>query len=345
MVGEVALVTNVGKQRREKEMFTKNIANAMEFKNIDVETLAARINISKDEMNCYVTGVCEPDPTTTEKIAKELNVTPRELFVEFNPTSFGAELAELRQKSDFTQAEFAEMLGVSSSHYCNVETGKRKPGAGMIQALCGLGEEYVRVAKRYYPELMTQKARRVGTKKTHAVTDEDREIAEIIGVNVRAKREGMGLPRHIFAEKLYTSRETIKKIEHGRCIPSADFLAEIATICHCTVANLTTGTTITKIMSTPTKEERETKAEPKPEVKAEPETKMAEPEPTPKAEPTKVFRNEWLDLLSFIDNDTEFRKAILAVLDYYMNGTELPTLADMPEANMVLKMIRQKEGK
>lgn len=66
----------------------------------------------------------------------------------------------------------------------------------------------------------------------------------VFGQNVRRRRERLGIPRHILAEKVHCDTDALMEIEHGRRKrgPAISLVADIAKELNTTVNDLLAGT-------------------------------------------------------------------------------------------------------
>lgn len=113
----------------------QNIKNLRERKGMTQKELAAALGITRSALSTYEVGIREPNHATTIAIAKLFNVTLDELVMkELTPPipMYAQNLAYLRRKHDMTQADVANLLGVSKATSCKYENGDVEPNVEQL---------------------------------------------------------------------------------------------------------------------------------------------------------------------------------------------------------------------
>lgn len=113
----------------------QNIKNLRERKGMTQKELAAALGITRSALSTYEVGIREPNHATTIAIAKLFNVTLDELVMkELTPPipMYARNLAYLRRKHDMTQADVANLLGVSKATSCKYENGDVEPNVEQL---------------------------------------------------------------------------------------------------------------------------------------------------------------------------------------------------------------------
>nr|DAH48472.1 MAG TPA: Repressor protein CI [Caudoviricetes sp.] len=113
----------------------QNIKNLRERKGMTQKELAAALGITRSALSTYEVGIREPNHATTIAIAKLFNVTLDELVMkELTPPipMYARNLAYLRRKHGMTQADVANLLGVSKATSCKYENGDVEPNVEQL---------------------------------------------------------------------------------------------------------------------------------------------------------------------------------------------------------------------
>lgn len=113
----------------------QNIKNLRERKGMTQKELAAALGITRSALSTYEVGIREPNHATTIAIAKLFNMTLDELVMkELTPPipMYARNLAYLRRKHGMTQADVANLLGVSKATSCKYENGDVEPNVEQL---------------------------------------------------------------------------------------------------------------------------------------------------------------------------------------------------------------------
>lgn len=113
----------------------QNIKNLRERKGLTQQELAVRVDVAQSTVANWESGRREPDINILIRIAKLFNVTLDELVMkELTPPipMYARNLAYLRRKHDMTQADVANLLGVSKATSCKYENGDVEPNVEQL---------------------------------------------------------------------------------------------------------------------------------------------------------------------------------------------------------------------
>ena len=113
----------------------QNIKNLRERKGLTQQELAVRVDVAQATVANWESGRREPDINILIRIAKLFNVTLDELVMkELTPPipMYARNLAYLRRKHGMTQADVANLLGVSKATSCKYENGDVEPNVEQL---------------------------------------------------------------------------------------------------------------------------------------------------------------------------------------------------------------------
>ena len=284
--------------------FSNNLQNILEHNNLTAANAAAMCGITTDEFAGYLNGHYEADPRVLETMSNKFNVSVRELCgddLEF--TSFGRDFRRLREKSGLSRDEVSEVTGISMSVICTLERGiTRSITKGTYAKLKDLfGNDIEVIAKRYGMKPMDKSEKVI----VPPASEEQAQTGKAMWAQIAAGMTKKKMTQAKLAKQLDVSTTTLGRIRRDGYIPTDAFKGKIAEV-------LGVDLSSQKV--------------------AQPVVKVAE-------KPKREFQKDWVDLLGYIDSDSEFRKATVALFKYVFDGGELATIDDAPQANMIMKMI------
>lgn len=284
--------------------FSNNLQNILEHNNLTAANAAAMCGITTDEFAGYLNGHYEADPRVLETMSNKFNVSVRELCgddLEF--TSFGRDFRRLREKSGLSRDEVSEVTGISMSVISTLERGiTRSITKGTYAKLKDLfGNDIEVIAKRYGMKPMDKSEKVI----VPPASEEQAQTGKAMWAQIAAGMTKKKMTQAKLAKQLDVSTTTLGRIRRDGYIPTDAFKGKIAEV-------LGVDLSSQKV--------------------AQPVVKVAE-------KPKREFQKDWVDLLGYIDSDSEFRKATVALFKYVFDGGELATIDDAPQANMIMKMI------
>lgn len=294
----------------ELELFSKNINTALEHANLTATECAHKLRILPSEFDVYAKGICFPDAATLGKIADVLHVKVKDLAGDepLEYTSFGQELRAMREGLGLKRTEVAELTGVPYKSVCNYESGlsKRLTKANVEKFTETFGGDFVTILKKYNM-VSNSNIACPATRESliHPAKADETELARNFADYVKFHRGN--LTRRVYADHLGVSHSTLKRMESGEYVPTPKFAEKVGFV-------------------------------------AEAPTVVVEEKPTATvAEPTKErkFEKAWFNLLSFIDDNLEYRRAVRALVAYVFDGVDLPEIPDAKEANLIFRMIKE----
>jgi DNA-binding transcriptional regulator YiaG len=118
------------------------------------------------------------------------------------------QVKKLRDRFSLTQAELAELLGVSAASVTSWESGKTHPGRENRRAIADLRETDP-----------AEISRRVGREEAVVVASRGPVKTDLSPQEVKDIREEVGLTQRELAEKLGVSANSISNWETGRSVP------------------------------------------------------------------------------------------------------------------------------
>ena len=283
--------------------FSNNLQNILEHNNLTAANAAAMCGITTDEFAGYLNGHYEADPRVLETMSNKFNVSVRELCgddLEF--TSFGRDFRRLREKSGLSREEVCEVTGISMSVISTLERGiTRSITKGTYAKLKDLfGNDIEVIAKRYGMKPMDKSEKVI----VPPASEEQAQTGKAMWAQIAAGMAKKKMTQANLAKRLDVSTTTLGRIRRDGYIPTDAFKGKIAEVLGVDLS--------VKV--------------------AQPVVKVAE-------KPKREFQKDWVDLLGYIDSDSEFRKATVALFKYVFDGGELATIDDAPQANMIMKMI------
>lgn len=316
---------------------SRNLAKAMELRDMTQDALEARCGMGTGGLSPYLKADCDPDPATLRSLAEALKVDVSDFYnengIEF--TSFGTEFKTLRESLGLSRNELAQLLEVRSNRIAKWELDMSKPNSELKEKLVDLlGSGYTKIVNKYVtPKVSKPKVATTQTKKgtsgsttlmSPPRTSEEEAKGKAIGKAVKAARKEMGLTSAYVASNLEISTSSLQRLEAGY-IPKGKL---------CDRLKRTLGVDVDKVIV-----ERQ-KREP---FGVSTTTPIGhKPEPVTITVKTEHFKPEWVELLGYIEDDHQFRLAATQLFKLVFEGKELKPLADAPEANMVIKMIAKK---
>lgn len=295
----------------ELELFSKNINTALGHANLTATECAHKLRILPSEFDVYARGICFPDAATLGKIADVLHVKVKDLAGDepLEYTSFGQELRAMREGLGLKRTEVAELTGVPYKSVCNYEMdlSKRLTKANVQKFAETFGEEFMTILKKYNVTCNSNIACPATRESLiHPAKADETELARNFADYVKFHRGN--LTRRVYADRIGVSSSTLNRMESGEYVPTPKFAEKVGFV-----------------------------ADVKPVV-------IAEEKPTATvAEPTKErkFEKAWFNLLSFIDDNLEYRRAVRALVAYVFDGVDLPEIPDAKEANLIFRMIKE----
>ncbi|MHC4788263.1 MAG: helix-turn-helix domain-containing protein [Planctomycetota bacterium] len=202
------------KEQARKMRFTKRTLKSLRRRfGLTQQELAGLLEVSPVTVTAWETGKSRPRERNLAKIATlramDQGEVDEALGREPAPSSVTpAQLKRLRSKFSLTQAELAELVGVSTASVTSWEGGKTPPSRenrGAIDQISQLS-----------PQQLDARLGREGAPARGAAsgTGEGPSPDEI-----RAIREGAGMSQREVAEKLGVSANTVSNWETGRTVP------------------------------------------------------------------------------------------------------------------------------
>lgn len=187
------------------------------------EDLARLLDVSPVTVTAWETGKSRPRKNNQARIITlremDLEEVDEALGREHVPASLDPEwIKRLRGKLGLTQAELAQLVGVSGGSVTSWETGKTEPGRENRKALVELSE-------LTRGEVAERLGRPVKNRKPQGSSEESGE--EISPEAIRGIRDGLELSQGEFAGRLGVSANTISNWETGRSEPRAANLEKL----------------------------------------------------------------------------------------------------------------------
>lgn len=291
--------------------FSNNLQNILEHYNLTAANAAYRCGITTEEFAGYLNGHYEADPRVLETMSNKFNVSVKELCgddLEF--TSFGNDFRRLREKSGLSRDEVSEVTGISMSVISTLERGiTRSITKGTYAKLKDLfGNDIEVIAKRYGMKPMDKSEKVI----VPPASEEQAQTGKAMWAQIAAGMTKKKMTQANLAKQLDVSTTTLGRIRRDGYIPTDAFKGKIAEVLGVDLSGQPDAQPVVKV--------------------AQPVVKVAE-------KPKREFQKDWVDLLGYIDSDSEFRKATVALFKYVFDGGELAAIEDAPQANMIMKMI------
>ncbi|TYP51672.1 helix-turn-helix domain-containing protein [Thermosediminibacter litoriperuensis] len=184
----------------------KLIRNFRRKRNMSLQELARRAELSVSYLSEIERGKKQPSLEAIEKLATALNISKNALF-EPEPTenrssrSIGDRIALLRQEKGISLSELAGKAGISATYLCQIEKGNALPSLSTLKAIAG--------------------ALGMNAQDLMAATSH-------VGYKIKKIRQERGLTQAELARKAGVSTGLIGQIESGRVEPSIKTLEKIA---------------------------------------------------------------------------------------------------------------------
>lgn len=192
-------------------MYGENIKKIRESKGMSRKQLAEYLGITESAIFRYETNQREPKHEVLKKIAEALEVPINKLIYEDDeiiemPT--GKKIKSIRNKSNLTQQELADLAGISLRALSNYEGGTRVPPLEIM----------IRLAKALNVDIKDLDA------KSPLVDYYD----DILGKKIKLYRKYKSLTQKQLADKIGVSEITIRRYESNQKEPKHNTLIKIA---------------------------------------------------------------------------------------------------------------------
>ena len=296
--------------------FASNLATVMIENKLQPEEAAMLCRVSESEFKAYLNGA-EPDPTSLNKICTRFNIKIGDLYSDDDcaKTSFGTELRKIRRSAGMSIRDVADAIGTTSSVIVRLEKDETKaPSDNIMEGLEILfGDDVTRIRKRYKKGTIKSFSRKAVIIKPHS--PEEVEEGKRIGHRIYQLSKDHNIKAIDIADACGISITTWKRIINGYR-PMDELAEKLANAIGCSVDDFYADSVVVV-------EETETESEG--------EMRMV----------NDSFKKEWVDMIDLIENDTEYRAAVTALFRYAFEGKELEPIDGMPEASILLKLIRK----
>lgn len=293
--------------------FANNLGALMAEKNLKPGGLASFCRVSESEVNAYLNGA-EPDPASLQKICDRFHLKVKELAGDddYESSTFGTELRKIRRAAGMSVRDVADAIGTNSSVIVRLEKDETKaPSDNIMEGLEILfGDDVTRIRKRYKKGTIKSFSRKAVIVKPHS--PEEIEEGKRIGHRIYQLSRDNNIKAVDIADACGISITTWKRMING-CRPTDELAEKLADVIGCSVNDFYTDPVIVE------------------ETETESEVEMI----------NGSFKKEWVDLIDLIENDTEYRAAVTALFRYAFEGKELEPIEGMPEASILLKLIRK----
>lgn len=192
-------------------MYGENIKKIRESKGMSRKQLADKVGITESAIFRYETNQREPRLSILCKISEALEVPINKLIYEDDeiiemPT--GKKIKSIRNKSNLTQQELADLAGISLRALSNYEGGTRVPPLEIM----------IRLAKALNVDIKDLDA------KSPLVDYYD----DILGKKIKLYRKYKSLTQKQLADKIGVSEITIRRYESNQKEPKHNTLIKIA---------------------------------------------------------------------------------------------------------------------
>ena len=192
-------------------MYGENIKKIRESKGMSRKQLADKVGITESAIFRYETNQREPRLSILCKISEALEVPINKLIYEADeiiemPT--GKKIKSIRNKSNLTQQELADLAGISLRALSNYEGGTRVPPLEIM----------IRLAKALNVDIKDLDA------KSPLVDYYD----DILGKKIKLYRKYKSLTQKQLADKIGVSEITIRRYESNQKEPKHNTLIKIA---------------------------------------------------------------------------------------------------------------------
>lgn len=317
--------------------FSKNLATALNERKMTVDYASGRTGITSKDLNMFLNGIVEPDPSEIQKIADVLNVTVKDLGGDddLTFTSFGAELKAMRERQGLTVSEASKLLGVSHQLVLDIERDvTSSPQKKTMSKYADLfGDEFMAIKRKYFPQGIKKHVNSGEIMTAKPDSPMEAAKAEAIKNAINMTMEKKKITNFAFCKRIGISHKTLEKIRIHGYLPTQKLYERIVEV-------LGYEPTAVRIPC------KEAPAKPVAKKVEKPVAKTAENpvveviQPPKKATTATGFRREWADLLRYIDSDAEYRKATEALFKLVFDDTDVRQIDGCPQANMVLKMAK-----
>ena len=304
-------------------MLAKNLRNYITYSKSSESDVASAFNISTDELNAYLGGYAEPDPRVLEIMSSIIGVKigdfagERELVY----TSFGDELTKLREAHGLSRKDVAGIIEIPFATYRNYESGaSTSPTTKANEGLQILfGDEYSSIIKKYGCKVhVSPRGHSTAAVLIKPTNNEDEKYGLRVGKTIRAFRDANKIKATDFSKALGISITTLFRLESKGHYPTPQLADKMRDKYGLDISTVEKRVDIKK-------------SDDKVTIKARPTNG--------RAGESMAFNRKWAQMLSMIEDDAEYRKAMTFVLHHIIDGEDIPVLADGSQAALVLKMI------